>query len=230
MAKQIYNSPYLKKEFKPTINSFELPAELKSLQPLILLQHEAFSTSIKDLGNITLILSKIIEKKKESYSSLKNDKNIPRSLRMKCELTASPYYENNQDFLTLKEKLKDKVKAFMKEDTDIIIEWAHINIKKLIHDHCHDILAKALNILKGLTSFYSEITGIPNWKSIPSSKYIPLFLLKFYFYNENFHETSTANILLIGTKLPTDATNDEDIELIISSINFDDWTARDFYV
>jgi hypothetical protein len=64
MAKQIYNSPYLKKEFKPTINSFELPAELKSLQPLILLQHEAFSTSIKDLGNITLILSKIIEKKR----------------------------------------------------------------------------------------------------------------------------------------------------------------------
>jgi hypothetical protein len=126
MAKHIYNSPYLKKEFKPTVNSFELPPELKLLQPLILSQHEAFSTSIKDLGNITLILSKIIEKKKESYSSLKNDKKIPRSLRIKCELTASPYYENDQDFLRLKEKLKDTVQTFMKEGTDIIAEWVLI--------------------------------------------------------------------------------------------------------
>ena len=229
-AKHIYNSPHLKKEFKPTVNSLELPPELKLLQPLILSQHEAFSTSIKDLGNITLILSKIIEKKKESYSSLNNDKKIPRSLRIKCELTASPYYENDQDFLRLKEKLKDTVQTFMKEGTDIIAEWALININKLIHDRCHDILAKAINILKGLTSFYLEITGIPNWKSIPSSKYIPLFLLKFYFSNEyidtkditNFLETSTENILQIGTKLLTDATNEEDITQILSTINFDD--------
>jgi len=214
MAKHIYNSPYLKKEFKPTVNSLELPPELKLLQPLILSQHEAFSTSIKDLGNITLILSKIIEKKKESYSSLKNDKKIPRSLRIKCEL----------------EKLKDTVQTFMKEGTDIIAEWVLININKLIHDCCHDILAKAINILKGLTSFYLEITGIPNWTSIPSSKYIPLFLLKFYFSNEyidtkditNFLETSTENILQIGTKLLTDATNEEDIIQILSTINFDD--------
>jgi hypothetical protein len=71
---KFYHSPYLKKEFKPDINAFELPPKLKSLQPLIMSQHEAFSTLIKDLGNITLILSKIIEKKKESYNSLKNDK------------------------------------------------------------------------------------------------------------------------------------------------------------
>ncbi len=98
-----YHSPYLKKEFKPTINSFELPPELKKLQPLIMSQHEAFSTLIKDLGNITLTLSKIIEKKKESYNLLKNDKKIPRSLRIKCELTTSSYYENDPDFLNLKD-------------------------------------------------------------------------------------------------------------------------------
>jgi len=136
-----YHSPYLKKEFKPDINSFELPPELKSLQPLIMSQHEAFSTLIKDLGNITLILSKIIEKKQESYNSLKNDKKIPRSLRIKCELTTSPYYEEDKDFLDLKGKLKEKVQTFMKEGTEIITEWAHINIQKLLRDRCHDILA-----------------------------------------------------------------------------------------
>lgn len=67
------HSPYLKKEFKSTLNSFELSPELKSLQLLIMSQHEAFSTLIKDLGNITLVLSKIIDKKKESYNLLKND-------------------------------------------------------------------------------------------------------------------------------------------------------------
>ncbi len=38
-----------------------------------MLQHEAFSTLIKDLGNLTLVLSKVIDKKKESYNLLKND-------------------------------------------------------------------------------------------------------------------------------------------------------------
>jgi len=224
-----YHSPYLKKEFKPTINSFELPPELKKLQPLIMSQHEAFSTLIKDLGNITLTLSKIIEKKKESYNLLKNDKKIPRSLRIKCELTTSPYYENDPDFLNLKDKLKEKVRTFMEEGTEIITEWANINIQRLLKDRCHDILIKALNILKGLTTFYAEIIGTPQWKSIPSSKYIPLFLLKFYFSNEyidttdivNFLEIPVENILITITKLLTDATSDADAELILSTIDFD---------
>jgi hypothetical protein len=224
-----YHSPYLKKEFKPDINSFELPPELKSLQPLIMSQHEAFSTLIKDLGNITLILSKIIEKKKESYNSLKNDKKIPRSLRIKCELTTSPYYEEDKDFLNLKGKLKEKVQTFMKEGTEIITEWARINIQRLLRDRCHDILAKALNILKGLTSFFTEVIGAPDFKSIPPSKYIPLFLLKFNFSNEyieakeivKFLEMPVESILTIGTKLLTDATTVEDAELILTTINFD---------
>jgi hypothetical protein len=225
---KFYHSPYLKKEFKPDINAFELPPELKSLQPLIMSQHEAFSNLIKDLGNITLILSKIIEKKKESYNSLKNDKKIPRSLRIKCELTTSPYYEEDKDFLNLKGKLKEKVQTFMREGTEIITEWAYINIQKLLRDRCHDILVKALNILKGLTSFFTEVIGTPDFKSIPSNKYIPLFLLKFYFSNEyietkeivDFLEMPVKSILIIGTKLLTDATTDEDAELILTSINF----------
>jgi hypothetical protein len=223
-----YHSPYLKKEFKPTINSFELPPELKMLQPLIMSQHEAFSTLIKDLGSITLTLSKIIEKKGVLQPPQKWQK-IPRSLRIKCELTRSSYYENDPDFLNLKDKLKEKVRTFMEEGTEIITEWANINIQRLLKDHCHDILIKALNILKGLTTFYAEIIGTPKWKSIPSNKYIPLFLLKFYFSNEyidtkdivNFLEIPVENILITITKLLTDATSDADAELIFSTIDFD---------
>jgi hypothetical protein len=97
-----------------------------------MLQHEAFSTPIKDLGNITLVLSNIIEKKKESYNLLKNDNKIPRSLCIKCELTTSPYYENDKDFISLKEKLKEKVNLFMKEGTEIITTWANINIQRFM--------------------------------------------------------------------------------------------------
>jgi hypothetical protein len=117
----------------------------------------------------------------------------------------------------------------MKEGTEIITEWAHINIQKLLRDRCHDILVKALNILKGLTSFFTEVIGTPDFKSIPSNKYIPLFLLKFYFSNEyietkeivDFLEMPVESILIIGTKLLTDATTDEHAELNLTSINFD---------
>jgi len=194
-----------------------------------MLQHEAFSTLIKDLGNLTLVLSKVIDKKKESYNLLKNDKKIPRSLHIKCKLTTSPYYEDDPDFSSLKDKLKEKVHTFMEEGTEIITEWARINIQLLLKDHCHDILTKALNTLKGLTTFYTEIIGTPDWKSIPSSKYIPLFLLKFYFSNEyidstdivTFLEIPVESILITSTKLLTDATTDEDAELILSMIDFD---------
>ncbi len=117
----------------------------------------------------------------------------------------------------------------MEEGTEIITEWARINIQLLLKDHCHDILTKTLNTLKGLTTFYTEIIGTPDWKSIPSSKYIPLFLLKFYFSNEyidstdivTFLEIPVESILITSTKLLTDATTDEDAELILSMIDFD---------
>jgi hypothetical protein len=116
----------------------------------------------------------------------------------------------------------------MKEGTEIITTWANINIQRLIHDRYHDILVKASNILKELTSFFTETIGNPTWKSIPSNKYIPLFLFKFYFSNQyidtkditNFLEITVETILNMETKLLTDATSDKDIELILSTINF----------
>jgi len=83
----------------------------------------------------------------------------------------------------------------MEEGTEIIMEWAHINIQRLLKDRCYDILTKALNTLKGLTTFHTEIIGTPNWKSIPSKKYIQLLILKFYFSNEYIDDKDIVNFL-----------------------------------
>jgi hypothetical protein len=53
-------------------------------------QHEVFTPHFIELGNISLAQSKTIKKKKESYNLLKENKKIPRSLQVKCELTTHP--------------------------------------------------------------------------------------------------------------------------------------------
>jgi hypothetical protein len=118
----VYNSPYIAQSLKPNNEALTLPEELEPLRPLILSQHEAFSQSIKDLGKINLTFSKMIEQKKDSYETLKNHKKPPRSLRIRCELTASPSYSSNPKFKLLKEKLQDTVTDFIEKGTDIITE------------------------------------------------------------------------------------------------------------
>jgi len=130
-VKSYYSSPFLDKEFKPASDSFDLSLDLEILRPLIMSQHEVFVNPIKDLGNINLFLTKIIEKKKQSLTLLQTEQKIPRSLRIKCELTTSPSYASNQDFIRLKEEMQDTVANFIKKGTEIMTEWASVNIKLL---------------------------------------------------------------------------------------------------
>jgi hypothetical protein len=144
-------------------------------------QHEVFTQPIKDLGHINITLTKIIENKKESLLKLKNNK-IPRSLQLKCELTTSSAYTNNPDFLTLKTELQHEVSNFIEKGSKIMTKWAETNIHLLTIDRCADILSKALQILDGLTSFYTEIIGTPIWPSVPTT-HASLFLFKLYLSN-----------------------------------------------
>jgi len=230
IIKSYYSSPFLDKEFKPASDSFDLSLDLETLRPLIMLQHEVFIQPIKDLGNINLFLTKIIEKKKQSLTLLQTEQKIPRSLRIKCELTTSPSYASDQDFIRLKEEMQDTVANFIKKGTEIMTEWASVNIKLLTYDRCSNLLLQAVKILEGLSSFYLEVIGIPKWKSLPSNKYIPLFLFKLYFSNEyiniddllEYLDTPLKEILFIGTKQLTDATTTEEFEIILDTINFAD--------
>jgi hypothetical protein len=100
---------------------------------------------------------------------------IPKSLRLKCELSTSPAFENNPNFLQLKEELQDEVSSFIQKGTAKMIKWSVVNIQLLIVDRCTDILSKAISILDGLTILNTEILGMPSWPSVPQN-YPTLFL------------------------------------------------------
>jgi len=71
---KIYVSPYLEDEYKPNPESFKLTPDLAPLLPLIMSQHEVFAQHIIDLSKTNLTLTKVIEKKKESFIQLENNK------------------------------------------------------------------------------------------------------------------------------------------------------------
>jgi hypothetical protein len=119
---KVFISSYLNKTFRPSIESLKLPPELELLETLIMLQHEVLTQPIIDLGIINLNLTKILEKKKESNFNLQNDNKIPRSLRIKCELTSSPSYSQHPDFLKLKDALQLEVNNFITNGTKIMID------------------------------------------------------------------------------------------------------------
>jgi hypothetical protein len=104
-ANSVYNSPYLDKGFKPSKETFELAPELETLELLILSQHEVLTEPIKELRTINLTLTKMIEKKNDSFQLLQNKNKFPRSLRIKFELTTSPSSVTNPSFIKLKEEL-----------------------------------------------------------------------------------------------------------------------------
>jgi hypothetical protein len=67
-SQKIYSSPFFSEDFKPSTEDITLIAEQELLRPLILSQLEVLTEPIKELGNSSLILTKIIEKKKESLN------------------------------------------------------------------------------------------------------------------------------------------------------------------
>jgi len=189
-------------------------------------QLEVFSEHIKDLGDINLNLSKFIQKKKDSFKLLHNENKIPRSLRIKCELTSSPDFADSQVFLQLKEELQNEVESFIKKGTSIMTKWAQENIQLLIKQRCSKLFIVALQILDGLSSYNGDIIGTPNWPSAPT-KHIPLFLLKIYFSNEyinttkltQYLEMSTEEILLLSTRIISNLQTDEEAKTLLDSFN-----------
>ncbi|MFN9979322.1 MAG: hypothetical protein ACK53Y_05390, partial [bacterium] len=76
----------------PNNNKLPIPPDLECLRQVIMSQHSALTNDILELGHLYLNFTNIIEKKKESSNKLLTDQHIPRSLRIKCELTTSPSY------------------------------------------------------------------------------------------------------------------------------------------
>ena len=164
---KVYDSTLLNNKYKPNPDQLELPLDLEPLKPLILLlQHAAFTSTLKELGTISTTHTKVIEKKEDSYYQLKNNNKIPRSLRLKCTLTTTQSFADNTDFLRLKEALDNKISTFIKEGSSLMTEWAATNIQLLITDRCHNILQKEIKILDGLIAYTSDVIGTPSWPSV----------------------------------------------------------------
>jgi len=194
-----------------------LDPELEPLLPLIMSQHEAFTPHFIELGKISLSLSKDITKKKENFSLLKDNKKIPRSLRVKVELTASPAYSTDTDFIRLKDTMKDIVSDFIRKGTDCMIEWASKNIQLLLRDRCHSIFSKALQILDVIISYHSAFMGQPSWTTAKAYS-LTFYLFKLYFSGPffthqellNFFDLSKDQIILIVSKILTKDSSDEE--------------------
>jgi hypothetical protein len=191
--------------------SINLTPDLEPLRKVIMSQHTALENHIKDLGATCLKFTTMIEQKKESASKLTTDKRIPRSLRIKCELTTSPSYEDNPDYIILKRELQEAVNTFINTGLTVMKKWSRINIKLLTQDRCHNMLLKALNILEGIYTYWENIMEPINWPQ-NIQEYPILFLTKLYFNTDinsdvnnviDYLELSPSDILLIIAKIIT---------------------------
>jgi hypothetical protein len=188
-----------------------------------------FSSTIQELGTISTTHTKVITKKKDSYHQLKDNNKVPRSLCLKCTLTTAPIYAENSDFLRIKEELDSKIATFIKEGSQLMTEWAAINIKLLITDRCHSILQKTLTILDGLIAYTVEVIDSPEWPSVANKNPI-LLLLKLYFSNKLFNiddlveyfELSPENMLAIVIKTIYKSSSNKETSALINSLNLAD--------
>jgi hypothetical protein len=95
-------------------------------------------------------------------------------------------------------------------------EWAEVNINLLLHDRCLHILRKALKILEGLTSYFSEVIYSPNWPSVTPNLHA-LLLFKLYLSNTfidsleitDYFGIDSNTIQNIATKILTDYNDEE---------------------
>jgi hypothetical protein len=227
---KLHHSNFIDDTLKPhPESSIELPSDLALLRPLIMSQPKAFTPYLTELGNINLTMSKLIEKKKDSFKSLTLHGKIPRSLRLKCELSTNQEYSTHPTFVRLKEDLHSAVQEFIATGTKIMIDWAETNINLLQQDRCHKILKKALKILGGLTSYYSEVIYTPLWPSV-TPKLHATFLFKLYLSNTFIDCTEVINyfslppdmVQNIGTKILIESDSSERADSTIETINLSD--------
>jgi len=190
-----------------------------------MLQHTALEPHIKELGKICLDFTTNIEKKKESSHKLITENRTPRSLRLKCELTTSPSYENNRDFIILKRELNEAVEDFTKKGLNIMKRWSHINIRLLKEDRCFNVLKKAINIMDALFTYWTDVFLPLSWPNQVTNNPI-LFLSKIYFETDyidnidqirNYFDLPTSEILLSISKILTKNNGDKyNLELVDS--------------
>jgi len=231
---EIRISPYLDKKFLPSSESLRLNKETEPLRALIMSQHRVFTQCILDLGRTNLNLSRFIVNKKTNLTYLNDSTKIPRSLRLNCGIVTSPALQNHPDFLQIQEDFQNDLTSFIKKGTAHMAKWQRIYIHILTIERCSTLLKKALPILEGLISFFTETLGTPIWPSIPENR-LNLFLLKIYLITGCFKtndlishlEMPADQILLTAAKLIIKSSSDDEALAEINSISLLDLDLHD---
>ena len=225
----IYVSPHLDKKFIPSSESLRLTRETEPLREVIMSQHRVFTQCIIDLGRSNLNLSRFIVNKKLNLAYLNDNTKTPRSLRLNCGIVTSPALQNHPDFIQIQEDFQNDLLTFIKKGTAHMAKWQRIYIHILTIERCSTLLKKALPILEGLISFFTETLEAPKWPSIPTKR-INLLILKLYLTTDNFDTSNLLShlemphdqVLLTASKLITGQDSDEKALAEINSLNLSD--------
>jgi hypothetical protein len=205
------NFPTTVQTLNDSSRRINLPPELESLKTVIMSQHKAFEPHIKNLGKICLEFTTLIENKKETSKNLATSKRIPRSLRIKCDLKTPPAYRSNTRYIELKSELKQTIEKFSNEGREIYKKWSAIYVELLTFDRCNNVLQRAIHILDGICSYWTQKLTPITWPN-HIQKHLLVLLIKIYFTSDflseldpiiQYFELPVQVIILIASKIIT---------------------------
>jgi hypothetical protein len=110
-------------------SNVDLSATLETLQPLLLSQHEAYSSLIVDLGTLTLNSTKIINDVTNTIKRISKGI-IPNNLRIQCRIPTEQKYSNHPSFLARNDEVLQLREKFCKEASDCITQEFNYNNSK----------------------------------------------------------------------------------------------------
>jgi hypothetical protein len=160
---------------------------------------------------------------------LNDNTKTPRSLQLNCGIVTSPALQNHPDFIQIQEDFQNDLLTFIKKGAAHMAEWQRIYIHILTIERCSTLLKKALPILEGLISFFTETLEAPKWPSIPTKR-INLLMLKLYLTTDSFDTSNLLShlemphdqVLLTASKLITGQDSDEEALAEINCLNLSD--------
>jgi hypothetical protein len=94
--------------------------------------------------------------------------------------------DTDSELIILKQELNQIVKNFTTQGLSVMEKWSLRNIRLLIQDRCNTILKKALSILEGLCSFWTDMLDPISWPNITNNSQL-LMLLNKIFFTTNFY-------------------------------------------
>jgi hypothetical protein len=162
---------------------------------------------------------------------------LPRSIRIKCQLTTSEDYRQDETFLQL-QKLQDQhVAEFHENALDVFTKWHDRLINLINKDRLIYFLAKGTAILSRMIVFFQHCTNFKiNWPSVTDTdicnkeyrqKILTLFLFKLYTSKHimdispllEFLEVSNKEFTSVGAKLILNTNNDIKVEQEFHRLN-----------